>query len=159
VILYAVSLGEGGKGVAVGEFGRIFRTADGGKTWESAQSPIESSLFALCQDGDSFYAAGLDGILVYSRDGGQTWQKVDTGITEPIYAIAVRGSEGWAAGDVGTVLHSSDGGLTWQPSDVPTKKRLYWIGTLSLGNASQRVGFGAGANGLFVGIQEGQLIW
>jgi hypothetical protein len=42
---------------------------------------------------------------------------------------------------------------------VPTKKRLYWIGTLSLGNASQAAGFGAGANGLYVGIQQGQLNW
>jgi photosystem II stability/assembly factor-like uncharacterized protein len=94
-----------------------------------------------------------------SFDNGQQWEKLDTGLTESLYGIEVVGNEGWAVGDVGTVLTTTDGGHTWVHVEVPVKKRLYWLGTVSLSKGSGNVGFGAGANGIYVGIQEGKLIW
>ena len=157
--LYGVCMTGSGVGHLVGEFGRIFRTEDGGLTWTEITSPAEQTMFCLNRDGDSWFAAGLDGVIIVSFDNGQNWEKLETGITESLYAIEVRGKEGWAVGDVGTVLTTTDGGRSWTHLEVPVKKRLHWIGTLSLSEGSGKTGFGAGASGLYVGIQEGKLIW
>jgi photosystem II stability/assembly factor-like uncharacterized protein len=98
-------------------------------------------------------------VIIVSFDDGETWERLDTGVTESLYEIAVRADVGWAVGDVGNVLTTTDGGRTWRHVEVPVKKRLYWIGTLSLSRGSGKTGFGAGANGIYVGIQEGKLTW
>ena len=159
VNLYAVVVTETGLGHMVGEYGRIFRTEDGGLTWAEIDSPAEETMFCLSRDGTSWFAAGLDGVILVSMDDGQSWDRIETGVIESFYDIQVRGDVGWAVGDVGTVFHTTDGGRNWRHVDVPTRIRLSWIGALSLSERSGMNGFAAGANGLYVGIQEGKLIW
>jgi len=173
VNLYGVCLAGSGVGHMVGEFGRLFRTEDGGVTWAEITSPAEQTMFCLSRSGSSWFATGLaaelfdevtgetrvTGVILASFDDGLSWERIETGIAESLYGIEVRGNEGWAVGDVGTVLTTTDGGDNWAHVEVPVKKRLYWIGTLSLSKGSGNAGFGAGANGLYVGIQEGKLIW
>ena len=167
VNLYGVCIAESGTGHLVGEFGRIFRTEDGGLTWAEIASPAEQTMFCLSRNGTSWFATGLaaeledrvTGVIAASFDDGQTWERIETGVAESLYGIAVEGDVGWAVGDVGTVLKTADGGRSWKQVDVPVKKRLFWIGTLSLSRGNGKAGFGAGANGLYVGIQEGKLIW
>jgi photosystem II stability/assembly factor-like uncharacterized protein len=173
VNLYGVRLAETGTGHLVGEFGRIFRTEDGGSSWTEIASPAEQTMFCLSHNGSSWFATGLaadvvdeatgqtkvTGVIVVSFDDGKTWEAIETGVEESLYEIVVEGDVGWAVGDVGTVLKTEDGGRSWQHVEVPVKKRLFWIGSLSLSKGNGNTGFGAGANGLFVGIQDGKLIW
>ena len=166
VVLYGVGFTDNQNGWIVGELGQIFRTTDGGTTWSALQvkqdaessllCPVGTSLFCLDIDGDSLYAAGLDGIIIYSKDRGETWHHAQSESKKALYSIIVRGDSGWAAGDAGTILQTSDGGASWQVVNIPEQKKLFWVGTVSLANTNPQEtrGFGAGASGLFFSIER-----
>jgi photosystem II stability/assembly factor-like uncharacterized protein len=161
IILYAVCLQDGGRGYLAGEFGHLFGTEDGGHTWVPLVSGVEHSLFCMCADGDSVYAGGLDGVLLYSRDRGATWSRAQSDSESPIYGMAVSGQTGWAVGESGTVLQSTDGGAGWHTLEVPLKKKLVWIGSVTLlsGSSGGIVGFGTGAHGLYFTVKGSALTW
>ncbi|MBN1919603.1 MAG: DUF1906 domain-containing protein [Anaerolineae bacterium] len=53
--------------------GTLFRTEDGGKTWERLHIPIGEPVFFLTRDV-GWVAGGVNGTELYqTRDGGQTW--------------------------------------------------------------------------------------
>jgi len=171
VVLYGVDFADRQNCWIVGEFGQIFRTTTRGTTWSAVQvkqdaesspyCPVGTSLFCLHIDGDSLYAAGLDGIIIYSKDRGETWHYARSELKKALYSIVVRGDSGWAAGDAGTILKTSDGGASWQVVDIPEQKKLFWVGTMSLTNTNPQEtgGFGAGASGLFFSIEHNNLLW
>ena len=171
VVLYGVGFTDNQNGWIVGELGRIFRTTDGGTTWSAVQvrqdvesslyCPVVTSLFCLHIDGDSLYAAGLDGIIIYSKDRGETWHHARSDAQKALYSITVRGDSGWAAGDAGTILQTTDGGKSWHLVDIPEQNKLFWVGTVSLtdSNPEETRGFGAGASGLFFTIRQNNLLW
>ena len=58
-------------GWVVGEFGVIFTTADGGKTWTAQQSPVETTLFGVhFADAQRGWATGIEQVLLRTTDGG-----------------------------------------------------------------------------------------
>lgn len=61
----------------VGEQGQMHRSLDGGRSFESVQSPYKGSWFALALQADgSVTVAGLRGNAFRSPDGGHTWAPV-----------------------------------------------------------------------------------
>jgi hypothetical protein len=81
-------------------------------------------------------------------------------IRENIYCTAMISKADYLmAGDRGRIYRSGDGGKSWTAVEVPARQRLFWIGSVNLGRGNGWMGFGAGANGLFVDIREGKLIW
>jgi photosystem II stability/assembly factor-like uncharacterized protein len=163
VILYDIYTADSQNGCAVGEFGRIFQTSDGCQNWMEIESPNPAglSLFCMSHDNDSLYAGGLDGLILYSNDVGKTWQRASNGVNKSIYGISVQGETGWAVGDSGTVLHTEDSGKSWQQIDVPEAYKLFWLKAVRgpIDNRKDRQGFAAGANGLFITIQNQGLTW
>jgi photosystem II stability/assembly factor-like uncharacterized protein len=68
---------HGDRLVAVGPRGLILRSADQGRTWSRADSPLSSDLVAVnFSDADTVWAAGHDAVLLRSVDAGATWQRV-----------------------------------------------------------------------------------
>lgn len=62
--------------VAVGPYGRIAVSADGGKSWQQAQVPVSSDLVAVnFPSARQGWAVGHDGVILHSADGGRTWSK------------------------------------------------------------------------------------
>ncbi len=161
VVLYGVCFADSQHGWIIGEFGRIFSTVDGGKTWRLVPSPMEEehSLFCLTINGESLYAAGIEGVILYSDNRGKSWQRAKNESKSAIYGIKVQGLTGWAVGDVGTILHTKDGGKSWQSVDVPEDFKLFWFCTVSLtkNNPEKPSGFCAGAHGLFLNIDQGKI--
>jgi photosystem II stability/assembly factor-like uncharacterized protein len=158
VLLYDVSFTSATHGVAVGEFGTIFTTADAGKTWVSQKSPIESTLFGVgfADDGQRGWAVGLESIMIGTRDGGLTWQKEQIpspkGYFLALYDVAVSGQFGWAIGDRGLLMQTTDGGATWKLVDVPIRLAGSWFRGLSLG--PDATGFIVGNRGIMLATQR-----
>ena len=106
----------------------LYRSGDGGETFEPVTLPSPGAVQALTDDGaGTFYAAlsgvsadGAAGGLVASRDGGRTWKRLgaDTALDGGVSAIAVLSNGELLAApaslDAGGLLHSTDGGRTWK---------------------------------------------
>ncbi len=109
--------------IFIGNQQGIYRTGDGGKTWEHvfARNWVNN----LVAVGDNLVATGYQGLL-RSTDGGKTWNTVllhegasyqTCVMGERIAAIRTSGS--WNSFAEGAVLlrASADGGQTWEPMD------------------------------------------
>ena len=153
VLLYDVDFSTPENGWVVGEFGVIFRTSDGGKTWTTQKSPVETTLFGVhFADAHNGWAAGIEQVLLHTTDGGQVWRKAEvpgrTGFVLGLYDVAVQGSVGWAIGDSGLLLRSTDGGETWTRVDLPIKLAGNWFRGIALS---------PGTSGIIVG-SDGEIL-
>src|SRR5258708_17576822 len=60
--------------VAVGEFGTILRTTDGGVTWILQSSGTTNSLYGVSfADANTGTVVGRSGTILRTIDGGSTW--------------------------------------------------------------------------------------
>jgi len=138
--LRGVSFPDPQHGFAVGVYGTIVATSDGGKTWTQQRSGIESNLVAETEDSTGLsavsftdsshgWAVGSPDLILSTDDGGATWTKHDPPpINEhqgPSNADGLASK--WAFSDVdftdartgylvgagGAILATSDGGATW----------------------------------------------
>jgi photosystem II stability/assembly factor-like uncharacterized protein len=73
-LLATVSVGE--RVIGVGVRGHIVLSADAGKTWTQADSPVSSDLLAVSfPTASQGWAVGHGGVVIHSADGGATWQR------------------------------------------------------------------------------------
>jgi photosystem II stability/assembly factor-like uncharacterized protein len=96
----------------------IFRSVDGGKSWQTARVglPPNCSVNALlrygCGDDEHWLAATGDGSLWQSVDEGQLWAKI-LATTEPILTLAEGSGQLLAGLKDGGLLTSTDNGRSW----------------------------------------------
>ena len=111
---------------------RVFRTSDGGQTWQVSSTPVRSGpsagIFALAfRDNRHGFAIGGDfatptaapDALALTSDGGATWQLVDDADAPGEYrsgATWITGRDAIAVGPTGTDV-SLDAGRSWQRID------------------------------------------
>ncbi|NMG17046.1 Ycf48/Hcf136-like domain-containing protein [Aromatoleum bremense] len=136
--LTGVSFADERNGWAVGHWGVILHTDDGGETWTSqrVETSEDRPLFAVhFSDAQHGTAVGLWSLLLRTADGGKTWDKVslppppnDTRADRNLmHVFADRRGELFVVGERGTVLRSADHGLTW--TYRPTGYRgSFWSG-------------------------------
>lgn len=120
--------GDGkGRVFIAGEGGMMFRSMDGGTSWETLESFYEGSWFGAVYNAqhDALLLFGLRGNLYRSTDFGATWEAVpnDNDITLAGGTSSASG-EIVLVGGVGTVMLSSDGGKTFQRSMVEDRLSL-----------------------------------
>jgi len=96
---------------AVGGFGMILHSPDGGETWNKIglSEPLASRfLWSIgLLDSGRAWVAGDRGTIASTLDGGQTWQMEETGQDEFIRDIKVFGKKVFAIGDNGTLIRRS----------------------------------------------------
>jgi photosystem II stability/assembly factor-like uncharacterized protein len=115
---------------AVGYWGTVLRSIDGGESFATAPSPTHETLFAVSFADDRHgWAVGANGVVLRSEDGGASWmpQRVviadEWGEERPLDShlfdvFAVSPLEAWAVGDYGVVIHVRDG-RNWQQRVIP----------------------------------------
>jgi photosystem II stability/assembly factor-like uncharacterized protein len=69
--LYGVSFTDANTGTAVGSYGTILRTTDGGATWVAQGSGTDATLYGVSfANANTGTVVGEDGIILRTTDGG-----------------------------------------------------------------------------------------
>ena len=134
--LFAVSVNSGGQAAAVGAFGTVIRSADGGQTWAA----IAPDWASYTKDGEQphLYDVNVDekgvvtmvgefGLVVRSADGGKTWKTLHQGDASLFALDLPADGAAYAAGQNGALLRSADHGATWTDIDAGTKAILLGV--------------------------------
>ncbi len=122
--LYAVSVIDAERAIAVGDHGSIYRSEDAGAHWYAADPTTERSLYAVSMaDAEAGWAVGQYGTILRTTDGGRTWA-LQSGLAgrEGLHLFgvhAVDADSAWAVGVWGSRILTRDGGATWTDHSVP----------------------------------------
>jgi photosystem II stability/assembly factor-like uncharacterized protein len=134
--LTAVTFVDEKTGWAVGHWGVVLHTTDGGETWTrqrihlESDQPLFSVQFSSAREG---WAGGLWSLLLKTEDGGATWKeiklpappdgaKADRNLNK---IIRTKANTLLIACEGGTVLRSTDNGRNWVYVDVGQKASLW----------------------------------
>lgn len=106
---------------AVGAFGTIVHTSDGGATWQRQGSHSTESIYDVdFVDDQQGWVVGRSGLIIHTADGGDTWERQKSNTDKHLFAVAfVDANVGIAAGDWGAIVATEDGGKTWTDRHLP----------------------------------------
>jgi len=94
--------------------GRITRSTDGGKTWQTSPSISTDAIYRLQLVGDGILANGWAGNIYKSTDDGLTWTDRGQLMDSYLYAIDYLGNNEVLIGTESShIFHSADNGDTW----------------------------------------------
>lgn len=118
------------EGWAVGAYGMLVHTTDGGRNWvflPGLDNPERLHLNAVLGLSDgSLLVVGEGGRIHRSDDGGQHWQASEPISPASLYKLMVlRDGRVLALGFGGTLLSSRDQGASWRQLPLPTRASLY----------------------------------
>ena len=163
--LTAVSFADARHGWAVGHWGAILATTDGGETWriQRMATAEDRPLFAVhFFDTQHGVAVGLWSLVLTTADGGKTW--VEREVQPPpdssradlnlLGLFADAKGVLYATGERGMVLRSADQGATWEYLPTGYKGSL-WSG-IALDDGSLLVG---GQRGSMYRSDDGGAHW
>lgn len=122
--LTAVTFSDEKNGWAVGHWGVIVATTDGGENWQlqrvdtAVDQPLFSVAFKNAREG---WAVGLWSVLLQTQNGGKSWLPVSlqpaagsVKADKNLYKIFLDHSDAiFIAGEAGIVLRSTDNGRSW----------------------------------------------
>jgi photosystem II stability/assembly factor-like uncharacterized protein len=138
-----------------GEGGLMYRSGDGGDSWEALEPFYEGSWFGLVYSAphDTLLVFGLQGNLYRSSDFGDTWEAVpgDSRVALAGGSVSENGSI-VLVGGVGTVLRSQDGGLSFKRDMMPDRLSL----SAAMHSDGQLILIGQGGAKLLEGDNENE---
>ena len=115
--LFALEM-TGEWGMAIGNYGLMIETNDGGLTWNVLPSKTRLGLFGIAHAGDHRLIVGQSG-YVLTRTGDEDWREVDSGLTARLLNVAMNESGlVIAVGEFGFVARSRDHGATWTATPI-----------------------------------------
>ncbi len=170
---WQMSYADDNTALAVGEFGGIAKTNDGGGTWEYFAYTTTNSAGELLRPGfndvqfvnsNLAYVVGDDGVMIKSTDGGINWTK----LTTPFASVTNReynkihtvcfldantgyiGGDGDSATQQPTIYKTTNGGATWQPEFQFPAPSVSWLSAsvLKIRFSASGIGYVTGASGL-----------
>ena len=110
-------------GWAVGAFGTLLQTSDGGKNWQSVDQRIDNPegfhFYGITGNSNGqLFIAGETGGLYRSMDAGLSWQQLDSPYDGSWFGVLQQPSSGalWVFGLRGNIFRSSDFGSSWTPA-------------------------------------------
>jgi len=171
-ILYDVQFVDPNTGWVVGEFGKIFHTSDGGKTWTEQEQTLLGAEVVDILDLPTFFgvnftdaqngvAAGLEGKIARTHDGGATWKfekmKLDYPIVDPLYTpLMFSDGTGWAIGAAGEVVRLDTADGEWHRTKLGMEV-LTWLRGMNW--LDQNNGWIVGGYGLILHTKDGGKTW
>jgi photosystem II stability/assembly factor-like uncharacterized protein len=121
---------DGRNGYALGAYGVLLHTSDGGENW-SLQSgrldnPDNFHLYGIARSrSGTLLIAGESGTLLRSLDGGQTWLRPESPYAGSFFGtVAAADGSLLAFGLKGNVFRSIDEGATWSAIDTGDQRTL-----------------------------------
>ncbi len=170
-IIYDVYFVSEQVGWMVGEFGKIYHTADGGLTWQEQQNSLVGQggvlsafelptffgvHFANAREG---VAVGLEGKIAWTENGGQNWNFVPGDplvfLPDPLYGVELApGGERWAVGAAGQVLRFEGG--KWEKVDLGIRV-FTWLRAVDFWD--EKHGWIVGGYGMILRTEDGGRTW
>lgn len=121
-------------GYAVGSFGSIMVTQDGGKAWEPWLHRFDDNPFFNLYDirkiGSTLYISSERGIIWKFNKTKQGFVSISTGYLGSFFGIDGHDDTLLAVGLGGTAFRSADSGLTWQSISIGTRAALTAVTTM-----------------------------
>ena len=144
-------------GFAVGAFGLLLRTRDGGARWESWEkhlpNPEGNHLYGVRSAGDQVYVVGERGSIYASRDRGETFTALKSPYEGSFFGLIVApGGAVVVYGLRGRAFASEDQGDTWHPVDVVAGSA--WTGAAAM--PDKRMALVGQAGDVAVGDEHGR---
>jgi photosystem II stability/assembly factor-like uncharacterized protein len=181
-ILYAVQFLDRQRGWIIGEFGKIYATQNGGRSWvEQQESLLRGGVVQVggravtrAVDIPTFFGvhfidesnglvAGLDGTVARTRDGGETWKFEEFDIDpqfpliDPLFEpYQMKDTSGWALGAAGQVVRQAQPNTAWQRASLGMEL-LSWLRGIDFHDDSH--GWMVGGYGLILRSTDGGKTW
>ena len=115
--LYAIDMTDD-RGLAVGNYGLMLETQNGGESWELSAPETKLALFAIATSGENQIVVGQSG-TVLTRVGDGDWVTVESGFTQRLLSVAMNTSGiTVAVGEFGFIGLSDDAGNSWRSTVV-----------------------------------------
>ena len=156
--LYGVDARSKTEAWAVGNFGAIFHTTDGGVHWTRSESNTKLPLFGVAfADAQHGWAVGKSALVLATTDGGGSWtvQKTPLPADKPLFMVkALDARTVWTVGDWGAIAVTHDGGVTWEDRSVADDVVLY---DLAFPDADH--GYAVGEFGTLLVTEDGGRTW
>jgi photosystem II stability/assembly factor-like uncharacterized protein len=111
---------NGAQGWAVGAFGVIAQTLDGGASWRGRRAmgdDFDKHLYGIARTSKGeLLVAGESGTLLFSGDGGASWQERPSPYVGSFFGVAVLERDRLLVhGMRGHAYHSDDAAASWRP--------------------------------------------
>lgn len=99
-------------GYAVGYWGTILKTTNGGALWTSQSSGTAKWLYSVYfTDANTGYTVGQNGTILKTTDGGTLWTTQTSGTLNGLCSVYFTDAKaGYAVGFSGTILKTNNGG-------------------------------------------------
>ncbi len=123
-------------GVLITNAGELWRSADGGESWQRAQAEA-----VLPRGGNIYWTDDRRGWIfdelghvLRTEDAGASWQSATLPVQVPIHGVFfIDAAHGWMVGERGTVLATDDGGHSWVQQAGGTERSLYSVWAIDVG--------------------------
>ena len=119
---------DGNTGWAAGQRGAIFKTTDGGMTWNPRESGTQAWLRSITfpVDDDTGWVVGDDGTILKTENGGETWTPIRSSAQRDLSSVAfsANGMRGWIVEDNDTILTTVNAGVDWSAREAGTSTWL-----------------------------------
>jgi photosystem II stability/assembly factor-like uncharacterized protein len=108
--------------------GIVYRTDDGGDTWQEVKDVKGIGFSHVHQDleNNKLIITAIGSVLI-SDDRGKTWESVILPEGDIMRTAILTGEHGVAVGMNGRILRSEDGGENWKDAESPTESNLISI--------------------------------
>ncbi len=118
------------RGMAVGAYGMVYRTENGGQDWRIHVSEIDNldrfHLYALAQDaGGALYLSGEAGLLYRSTDEGVTFERFFDVYDGSLFGLLPYGEGMLVYGLRGNLFTTDATGSAWRRLDSGNRNSLY----------------------------------
>lgn len=141
--------------IAVGDYGTVIRSTDGGFTWVLAEVNTVRDLRDVDFIGSTGYVVGDSGVIVKTTNAGLQWINLYSGTKKELSGVSFSTSLiGTAVGKNGIVLRTTDGGNHWieQPTFVtPNLNDVDFV--------NDSLGYITGDSSLFMKTTNGGATW
>ena len=131
-------------GFALGEFGTVLATEDGGDSWQRRES-IPNEFYPMgvdFLDAQTGWAGGLDGVVWQTQDGGQSWTRQESETSAPIYNVHASELGVFAVGGSAKLVELRSG--EWTPFEGAPQVLAFMRAVDTLDNGSLLVAGGGG---------------
>jgi photosystem II stability/assembly factor-like uncharacterized protein len=129
------------QGYAVGAYGMLYSTDDGGEQWQIATEGIDNAdrfhYYGVTSNAaGSLFLSGEAGLLYVSSDKGRNWQRIEDLYDGSLFGVVVAADQVMAFGLRGNTFVSNDEGNSWQSQDIGQNYSVYGGGLLSDGRVA-----------------------